>query len=223
MGVIIRMNSKKFFKEFLPNVKNTDEYQFILISEDIKIKDIENKPKNIMSFPRLIPTPSVISLYVSGESKPYKKAYMNQLQDPEVEAFISVMVKAAVVYDMKVVILCSKSEWERKYVKLLCEYIEATYQLKTYSWDKYLEKGPEKAGSIKNKDEVTKILGRKFESMERHGVQLNADIDKDKIRKKLEKLSRKELRKIAADKRIKVDEDMGKKKLIKKILKKIAS
>jgi hypothetical protein len=222
MGVIITMDSEKFLKKFLPATDNTDGYQFILISEDIKIRDLEGKKKNIMSFPTLIPTPPVINLYVNGETKSYKKAYLNQLQEPEVEAFITVLVKAAVINDFKVVLLCSTSEAERGYIELLSEYIEAAYQLKTYSWKKFNE-DQEKACKIKNKDEIVKILGRKFEKMERLGVSLNLGVDTDKIKKKLGKLGKKELRKLAKTGKIKVDKEMDKKTLIKKILKKASA
>lgn len=224
MGVIITMDSKKFLKEFLPSVTDTSGYEFILISEDVKIRNMEDKAKNIMSFPRLIPTPPVINLYVNGEMKSYKKAYLDQIQDPQIEAFISIIVKAAVVNDMKVVLLCSKSESEKKYIDMLSEYIEAAYELKVYSWKKYSE-DPKKALTVKNREDIVKILGRKFEKMSQNGVSLNLNVDKDELKKKLKNLGKKELLKLAKDKNIKIKEEIrdDKGEIIKRIIKKIAS
>lgn len=222
MGVILRMNSDKFFNKFLMEIDNTDEYQFILISEDIRIKDIKNKPSNIMTFPPLLPVPAVINLFVNGETKSYKKAYLNQLQKPEIDAFVTVLVKAIVKENMKAVIICSNTEYEKKYLEYLCEYIEAEYLIKTYSFKKYID-NPKKAEKIKNKEEVLKILGRKLEKMERNGVSLSLKIDKDDLKKKLKKLGKKELRKIAKSKNIKTDKDDDKSSLIKAIAKKVTA
>ncbi len=217
MGAIIRMDSEKFFEKFLPKVEDTTQYQFVLISADIKIKN-RDKYKNIMSFPRLIPVPAVVSLYVNGDEQNYKEAYLNQLQIPQNEAFINVLVKAAAVNDLKVILICSKSESDKKYIEMLCEYIEATYKLNTFTWKKFFEK-PEKNVVIKNHDEVVGIIGKKFERMEKDGVTLEPKMNKEDLKAKLEDFKRPEILKMARAKGMDLDEDISKKKLIKKFIK----
>lgn len=216
MGVIIRMDSKKFIKDFLKK-QDPMQFQFILISENITTKE---KFKNVKAIPRLIPPPKVVSEFINEDFKSYKKSYLSYLKQPQIEAFLSIIVKAAVVNDLNIVLLCSKSENEFKYLKLICEYIEENFKMKTYSYKRF-KKDPEKAMKIKNKDEIMKILGKKFERMEKEEVDLETKYDKKKLVKELKKLGRKELIRLAKSKNIKLDEDMSKEEMAKKIAKKL--
>ncbi|MFN4245855.1 MAG: hypothetical protein ACK4F9_06915 [Brevinematia bacterium] len=217
MGVIIRMDSKKFLKDF---IKENDpmEFQYVLISENITTKE---KFKNVKAIPLLIPPVSAISELENEGFKSYRKAYLNYLSNPKIEAFISIIVKAVVDNELKIVLLCSQSENEFKYLKIICEYIEEVYKLKTYTYKSYKE-NPEKACKIKNKDEVKKILNKKLENLySNKEVDLETKKDKKKLMKELKKLSRKELIKVARKKNIDVDEDADKDKIVKKIAKKL--
>lgn len=217
MGVIIRMDSKKFIKDFLKE-QDPMKFQFILISENITTKE---KFKNVKAIPRLIPPLNVMSEYINEDFKSYKKSYLSYLKQPQIEAFLSIIVKAAVVNDLNIVLLCSKSENEFKYLKLICNYIEEIFKMKTYSYKQF--KKDQKAMKIKNKDEIMKILGKKFERMEKEEVDLETKYDKKKLVKELKKLGRKELIRLAKSKNIKLDEDMDKEEMAKKIAKKIKS
>jgi hypothetical protein len=216
MGAIIRMDSKKFVKEFIPEVKGED-YQYILISDLITTN---GKHKNVKAIKRLMPPTPVVREFVDGNKKGYKKAYLNYLQTPNIEAFVSIIVKAAIVNDMKMVLVCSVSEDEFKYLKYLCEYIEAVFKLKTFTW-KDFSKNAEKNSKVKNKDEIMKILGKKFERMEKTGVDLSTKEDKDHYIKELTKLGKKGMKKLAKSKGIKLSEDLGKKEMAKKLAKKL--
>lgn len=216
MGCIIRMDSEKFVMKFLKEY-DANDFQFILVSDNITTT---KKYKNIMAIPALIPPPNVISEYINeGFSKDYKKKYLDYLKKDDVNALVSILVKAA-MGDMRLVLLCSKSEDEYKYLKMLCEFIENYYKLKSYKL-KDFKKDPEKACKIKNKDEVVKILSKTMEKLKDVGENLSPEIDKDKFIKKLKKLEKKELYTFCKNKGIKVDKDMGKDDLIKKIKKKL--
>lgn len=216
MGAIIRMESKKFFKDFLPEV-NQKDYQFIVISEFIKTN---GKSPNVKAIQRLMPPAKVLSEFIDGNKKAYKKAYLNYLQNPQIESFLSIIVKAAVINDMNIVLICSHSENEFKYLKYICEYIETVFKLKTYTWADF-NTDPEKARKIKNKDEVAQILNKKFEKMQKLGVNLETNVDKEKVVKQLKELGKKGMKKIAKAKGIKLDEDLSKDKMAKKLAKKL--
>jgi hypothetical protein len=216
MGAIIRMDSKKFINDFITEVDQKD-FQYILISDDITN---DGRCDNVKAIKRLMPPPNVLREFVEGNKKGYKKAYMNYLQDPNVEAFIAIIVKAAILNDMKMVLICSMSEDEFSYIKYLCEYIDATFKMKTYSWKEY-SKDPDKASKVKNKDEVSKILGKKFERMEKTGVDLSTSTDKDKYIKEFKKLGKKGMKKFAKSKNIKLSEDLSKDEMAKKLVKKL--
>lgn len=218
MGAIIRMDSKKFMKDFIPEIEKHEDYQFIVISENITTK---NKFKNVKAIPRLMPPPQVVGTYVDEGMKEYKQVYLQYLKNPQIEAFISIIVKAAVVNDMNLVLLCSKSEDEYKYLDLICEYIEQVYGLNTFTW-KDFQKNPEKASKIKHKDDVMKTLTKKFNKMEKSNVDLDTKPDKEDVIKELKKFDKKELKKYAKSKKIKLGDDMDKKDMIKKIAKKMA-
>src|SRR5690606_27951950 len=142
---------KKFINGLIPEYKH-DEFQFILISEFIKTT---GEFANVKSIPRLIPPGQIVGLHIDGDKKAYKKHYFEYLKDRNIEAFIAIFVQAAVINDIKIVLLCSKSEEEYKYLKYICEYIEAVFKVKTYSWKEY-EADPDKANKVSNKDEVAK-------------------------------------------------------------------
>jgi hypothetical protein len=218
MGSIIRMNSKEFIKGFLPAEKNADDFQYVLVSERITTT---GELKNAKAFPRLIPPGPIVREFIDGDKKAYKKVYLKYLQEINIEAFVSIIVKSVIENDFKIVLICSKSEDEFKYLKYLCEYIEAVYKLKTHTLETYL-KNPDKANKIKNKDEVRKIIGKKFDKMNKTGINLDSPaVQKKEVVKELKKLGRKELKRLAKSKNIKLDKEMSDGEMAKKIAKKL--
>lgn len=216
MGCIIKMDSEKFIMKFLKQYDAAD-FQFILVSNNITTT---KKYKNIMAVPALIPPPNIIAEYINdGFSKDYKKKYLDYLKRDEINALVSIIVKAA-MGDMKLVLLCSKSEDEYKYLKMICEFIENYYKLKSFSL-KDFKKDPEKACKIKNKDEIAKILAKTMEKLKDVGERMSPEIDKDKFIKKLKKMKTKQIYAFCKDKGLKVDKDMDKDELIKKLKKKM--
>jgi hypothetical protein len=216
MGVVIRMDSKKFLKDFRKEV-DTSEYQYVLISELIKTR---GEHKNVQAIQRLIPPPAIISEYINGDKQSYKKAYLKYLQTPDIDAMVTIIVKAAIQNDMKIVLLCSRSEDEFAYLKHLSEYMEAVYKLKTFTYKDYT-KDPEKASKIKNKDEINKIVSKKLERMGKDGVDLNTVNNKDRYIKELKKLGKKGMKKLAKSRGIKIKDDLEKDEMAKKLAKKL--
>lgn len=216
MGVILRMDSEKFISEFLKEF-DPNKFNFILVSENITS---EQRYKNVMVMRKLMPPPDIAAMYINdGFGKSYQKKYLEYLKKDDVNGLVAIIVKAA-LNGLNIVLLCSKSENEFKYLKMLCEFIEEEYKLKTYSYKKF-KKDPQKALKIKNRDEVVEVLMKKLEKLHDSGVDLNPDVNKDKFLKKLGKLEKKELIKFCKVKGIKIDEDMGRKEIIKKIKKKL--
>lgn len=218
MGVIIKMDSKKFIKKFLEE-QDPNEFQFILISENITTRE---EFKNVKSLPRLLPPPPVAAEFVSRDMKAFKKAYLSYLKIPEIEALISIMVQAAVVNDLKLVLLCSQSETEFGYIDAICEYIETVYNLETYSYKEY-KNNPDKAGKVKNKEELVTILNKKFKKMEQNKMTIDEKPDAKHLKKELKQFGRKDLLKLAKSKNVKVKKDADKKDIIKKIVKKLTA
>lgn len=212
----MRMNSEKFIMNFMKDY-DPSEFQFILVSENIST---EKRYKNVMSVPALIPPPNIIATHINeGYGKEYKKKYLDFLKKGEINSLVSIIVKAA-LGGMNIVLLCSKSEDEYKYLKLLCEFIEDEYKLKTYTLKSFKE-DPKKASKIKNKEEVVRVLAKAMEKLHDVGNKLSPEIDEDKFIKRLKKLDKNELRVYCKNKGIKIDNDMDKKDIIKKIRKKV--
>lgn len=218
MGVIIKMDSKKFIKKFLEE-QNPNEFQFILISENITTRD---EFKNVKSLPRLLPPPPVAAELVNKDMKTFKKLYLDYIKIPEIEALISIMVQAAVVNDLKLVLLCSQSESEYEYIDAICDYIEAVYGLETYSYKEY-KSDPEKAGKVKNKEELVTLLNKKFKKMEQNKTRIDEKPNAKALKKELKEFGRKDLLKLAKSKKVKVKKDADKKDIIKKIVKKLTA
>lgn len=218
MGCIIRIDSEKFITKFL-NEFNCKDFQFIPISENITSNRTH---KNIMPIPALMPPPNIISTFINeGYGKEYKSKYYNYLSKDEVNILVLTMVKAAALSDMQIVLICSKSEDDYKYLKLICEFIENEYKLKTYTLKDYND-NPSKANKVKNKDEIIKIVTKVMSKLQDSDIKtVSATIDKDKFIKKLKKLDKKELKVYCKSKGIKIDDDFDKDEIIKKIKKKV--
>ncbi|MMZ42142.1 hypothetical protein D1872_36610 [compost metagenome] len=218
MGVIIRMNGKTFQEEFRKN-EDVNDFQYVVISQNITT---EEKFKNVKAIPRLVPPPTVVSQLIDGGEAEYRSAFLKFAKDELIEPFITIIVRSALHKDnLKIVLLCSEEEDQFNYLKLLCEYIEEVYKLKTYSYKKY-KKDPKAAEQIKNLEQVTEIVGRKIKEMEKDGVDLTTSVNKSKIIDDLKTMGNKKLRKLAEKNGIKFDEDTSRKKIIKKLTKKIA-
>lgn len=217
MGAIIRMNSKTWAKDFI-NEQDPDQFQFVLISQNITTSE---KFGNVKAIPRLIPPPQIASLKINQDDRAYKTAFLNFIQHPTIEPFISIIVQGAVVNNLNLVLLCSKTESDFEYIDMICEYIEEVYQIPTYSYKKF-KKNPEKAAVFKDVDSVKRILAKKMEAIKLAEADLETNVDKEKVLKQLKKMKPKELRKYAKMRNIKVDKEMTPKELIKKITKKLA-
>lgn len=215
MGTIIQMTSKEFVKEFLPNIKDVKDYDFITISENVRTN---NKMQNVKAIPRLIPPIAAMNLYTSGDKKGYKKAYHQYLNTIEIDAFIYIMLKAVVDHDLKLVLICSPFEAQFNYVKLLTDYIESVYDLKTYNVKSYL-KNMDAAHKISNLDTVRSTLNKKAEKLEKSGIDINPDKSEKELIKDLKQLKKKDLIKMAKKRKIKVKKDDGRKKIAKAIAK----
>jgi hypothetical protein len=183
MGCVIRIDSEQFISKFLKHF-SPNEFQFLLISENITTN---KKYKNVMSVRSLIPPPNIISGYIDdGFTKSYQNKYFDFLKKDENNSLVSIIVKAA-LSNMNIVLLCSKSEDEFKYLKMICEFIEKKYRLKTYNLKKFL-KNPSKACKIENKDEIIGILMKSMDKIREKDIEINHQIDKDKYIKRLKKL-----------------------------------
>lgn len=212
MGAIIRMSSKEFLKKF---VKEEDyrKFNFLLISEDIKNNKEYN---NVYSLKALIPPPNIISIFVNeGRSDKYVRKYIDYLRFPKVEALLTVIVKLAIIENSNVILLCSESEKEFGYLKIICDYIEKVYKVKTYSYKKYIN-NPKACEKVKDKKEVVKILEKKLKNFDED---VETGVNKKELKRRLQELSKKELRGYCKYHSISVDKDDSKEKIIKRIIK----
>lgn len=216
MGVIIRTDGKQLVKKVLTK-HDHKKFQYLIISEDIETL---GKRKNVMSLNKLMPPPNVVAAFVrDGYCKDYKAKYLEYLKRDEVNSVVAVIVKA-VLTDLNIILVCSNDEKEYKYLKLLGDFIESEYRVKVISYKEY-DENPEKAEKIKNKEEVTKILNKKMEKFKGSNLTLDARFDSKRFKTMLSKLDKKELKAFCKSKKIKIDNDMSKEDIIKKITKKI--
>lgn len=210
MACIIRMSSDDFLDKF---IKKHDyrKFNFLLISEDIKTN---NQHKNVYAIPSLIPTPNIISTFIQeGYSANYIKKYLDYIQTPRVEAYITIAVKLALIDNANVVLICSKAEDEFKYIDIICQYIENVYGVKTYSYKKY-NKDPEKCEEVdeKVKKKVSKVLEKKIGEIK--DIEYVAPTKKQ-VRAMVKPLGKKQMTKMLREHGVKHDPKDSKKDLKK--------
>lgn len=206
------MSSKEFLNKFIKE-EDYRKFNFLLISEDIKT---DKKYKNVFSIPTLIPPPNIISVFVNeGYSDRYIKKYIDYLRIPKVEALLTVMVKLAVVENSNVIMLCSKSEDEFKYLDIIGKYIKTVYGIKTYTYKKY-KSNPTLCETVKDKKKVIKILEKKEKNIDDN---VDPSVNLHEMQRKLKSLSKKELRGFCKHHSIECKKDDSKEKIIKRIMK----
>lgn len=219
MGVIIRMNSKTFHEKFLKN-EDVEDFQFVVISQDIKT---EGKVSNVKAIPRLVPPAPLAQILINEGEEEFGARYLKYLSAFQIEQFLTIIAAAAVDPEgLKIVLLCSEQEEEFLYIRLICEYLEEVYKIPTFSYKKYA-KDPKKALDESNLKEAREIVERKRKELAEDQPDFDTNVDKKKLKEELSELDKKALRKLAKKKDIKIDDDMGKKDIIKKIIKKMAS
>lgn len=213
MGVIIRMNSKDFLDKFIKKFDYKD-YRFLLISEAIKSK----KHENAYPLSCLIPPTNAISEFIAnGYSEKYVKKYVQHLQQPKMDLLISTIVRMAVVENRNVVLLCSESEDDYKFLKILGNYIEATHELPVYTYKKYI-KDPSKCEEIKGKKKLTKKINKRITKLSEDPRTRAVTDNKQQFIKKLKNADKDELKAYCKENSIKVKKDDSKKDIIKRIL-----
>ena len=213
MGVLIRMSSGDFLNKFIKEFDYND-YRFLLISEDIKTE----KHKNVFTLKCLIPPAHTISEFVAnGFSDKYVKKYAEYLNHPKIALLIGTIVRMVVAENRKVVLMCSDKENEFKFLKVLADYINATYDVKVYSYKKYA-KDPEAAENVKYKKKFIINLDERIEELSEKAKNVPDIVDPKKYAKaQFKALTKEDLIRYCKDNGLKVKKGDGKKDIIKRI------
>ena len=215
MASIIKMNSTEFF-DFVDRYDHR-EFNFILVSQDIKTV---GKYNTVYQMNSLIPPSNIISEFVSnGYSKKYCKKYLKYLSREQVEVILATIVKLATVEDTNVVLLCSDNEEMYKYLDLIGEFLKDEYKCKVCSYKKFRKRRTE-TDVCDNKKEIIPILERKLAQF-KVGVAEDDVLGKKEYKKNLKDMKRRDILAFCEANKIKVDADMDKKTLIKKVIKHI--
>lgn len=211
MATIIKISSDELIKKFIKK-EDFKKFNFLLISEDITTnKDYDN----IHSIKALIPPPNLITEFINnGVSVKYREKYFRYLNNPRVEALLTVIVKLVVIENSDVVLLCSENESEFKYIDLICEYIEEMYHVKSYSYKKY-RKNAKKYSNTKYGKKTLKILKKKLKEIDEVPA---TQITRSEMKKRLKSMNKNQLKSICKQNSIGFDKDDSKKELIEVIM-----
>lgn len=219
-GIIIKMNSKKFFKKFIED-KNVilKRYNYILISHEINTNGTHD---NVTRATTLIPPASVIGHQINGDIDKYYNSYMEYLATPECLHLLLTMVKAS-IDGMDIVLLCSKSEDEYAYLDMINEFLQRNFSINVYDFEDVVN-DIDKCRKLKDINATKKAMLSAIEYLRKareENKKLQDKKDKVKVKSELKDMKKKELKSICKDYGIKFDKDAEKKDLIKKILKKM--
>lgn len=219
-GIILKMNSKKFFKKF---VEDKDvilkKYNYILASHEINTNGTH---ENVVRVTSLVPPASIIGHQISGDISKYYNAYMEYLATPECLHLLLTMVKAS-IDGMDMVLICSKTEDEYAYLDMIGEFLERNFAIKAYEFEEFVD-NEDKCRKLKDVDATKKAMASAIEYLRKakeENKKIQDQKDKVKVKAELKDMKKKELKGICKEYGIKYDKDSEKKDLIKKILKKM--
>jgi hypothetical protein len=213
MASLVILESDDFLKSFIKKY-DYNNYNFILVSSDI---DTKNKYKNVFRAKQLLPPSKALAHMANGnEYEEYYKKYVKYLSRPEVEIFLTTIAKLVAVEGSNVILLCSKSEAEMKYLNIIKEYFEEIYQLKVFSYKKY-KKDPDNCDSVTKKKKTIKIIDKKTKAAAEMTVSVK--FDPEDVKARLKHQDEDTLRAMAKRIGVKVKKSDDKKTIIKKIKK----
>lgn len=186
------MNGETFLRDYVDEKPSVViETQYVIVSQFIrKGGRYENSIINANNV--LYPSERLLVDY-KPKSKEFKKAYYEQLD--ESLPFIATLVKAAIEGEMTIVIMCSKKEWKRRYLRLLAKYIREKLNYPVYDYKMVIEgeQEPEAVDDL----EVLKLVKQIVNDNKKKGEQklLSGANRKDYLRtlpkKRLKKMMKK--------------------------------
>jgi hypothetical protein len=224
-GTIITVDSKMFIEKFIREEIMTD-YQYLVISDAIKIADTNSIHKGRISILRsLMPTTKIRSLICNSGMTEYCNAYLQYLASPEIFPTMVTMVKAY-LGGLDIVLICSDDEEkEMQILYIISQYLLNTFGVTAVTYD-YYRKNKQKCRQIPdNLDDIYKVFEKAVEWAKTHRSekQLRSEEEgmKDKLHEELKEMSSKELKKLCKELDIIYDKSMSKKEVRKAIIKKI--
>lgn len=159
MANIITMNNKQLAKASKKKLINTDKCYFIIVSDYIYTTGEE---ENLTLVNNLLPSETVFEYLQRGKMKRYRREYLEWLNVPGNERFLTHAVKIATEKD--VVILTDEREEKYGVLEIIAEYMENIYAVKVHTWKEFKKyNSEEQYGSISR--ETIEILKQKYKDI----------------------------------------------------------
>ena len=193
--MIYYMHTKTFFEKFLSNESTKDilNAQYVCVSTHIRRKD---KCFNniIIASDYLYPNASVLNL---GTFEDMEEAYYDQLHHDTLP-LLAEFVRGSIEDNLNIILLCTKGEWQLRYIKWLAKYIMKEFEYPVYNYRKYIDGCPlyeyDKDKVLKHVKSITDDAAKKLFNIER-----KTKTGRNRIIKRYESMSKKELKKICIE------------------------
>lgn len=133
------MDGETFLKQYIKEDPQTVlKTQFVIVSSTIRKCGRYDKKNVINANNTLMPEDQLIIDYDDYKhDKNYRDAYYEMLD--EHKAFISTLIKYAILENYTIVFLCGKREKKYNYLKLLQKYVDDNFEYHIYNYKKYKE------------------------------------------------------------------------------------
>lgn len=135
---LVNVEGRDKLKKILEKA-DLESSEFINVSLEMKQKWYPNDAM-LMDVVPLVPSASIILVYTKyGIGKEYESAYFRHLQRPECMFLLNEYISHAMLYDKDVFFVCSSGEVEYEYLRMMKEFIEMEFGIKTISTKAYLK------------------------------------------------------------------------------------
>ncbi len=161
MAYVLTMDSAQLKKVFRKDLLHDNrDFDIIMISEHLKTSG--KCKRNLVNASFLMPSTQAIGAFISNDAEGYKSIYAKELKDNQMFHAIAELVRHMVETGRPLILLCSASEAEYKYTKLLAKIFQKFFHIPYISYKKFLKR-PEfefdaKADLDKNYDKIMAVV-----------------------------------------------------------------
>lgn len=180
----MRCEGDRAINEFLGMLSESErsQVQIIMCSTELNKDGFLLRDRQLWDYKLLVPPPNIIGRYAQGDIDydRYEKEVKHFYAHPKTAYFINELVPRLLDNCTILALCCSTLESDYAYIKILSDFIDEIYGIRSYTPKKY-KKNPEKFKKLDStaKTNVVEIYKDRKENLLRKITELNLSLEPD--------------------------------------------